>query len=650
MDRLYVCVLSLLLAVMCLLLFQVDDPHQIALCLMAVALYRIGMPIRLSTGDKWLCVLVLYECVSCVWAVCPIPAIRSAFCMVYCLTTYFLVRRLQEERCDMHLAVTFLPIGAALLLSLGSFWVFRNSVLDVGFADTYHFRFLFRPLGYITNIWSEVLLLLLGWICMVRRHSGTFICCCLLAIWFSFSRGAYIATGIYLVGGLFCFKIKREKLYLLLAGVFSFVLVCCLCPEEVKTTLQMNRTVSQRQSTESRIDGTQAAWKAFKERPLLGYGNRNFTYAVDHELNQDSRRSFTSFAPNIVMQLLVEKGITGTLIYVVLVVLAFRALWRRREERRVRVAVCTLVALCVKDMSQATLLHTLFTLWMTFILLAFLFYESCPANISDSSSQKRCFVVPGIAFLTVFMWNFSGWKKFADPTGQFVRQAFEMMKDGDFASGSFSGVETHLEQASVCHPEDLQIRYLCAWLTLRRGELEQAEAMLACLTEKYPQNSLYTWSMGEIHYLKGNRKEALSACVEAVRNMPRLLTHVRMEEWKRKDRCFYRALHDSLSILKPSAEATPSDYARYGYIARWCGNSCADEYLRVAVDGLPNLATPWHLLGDDRKYRLLLYGVFRQNLGEAELPEQVPMTDVLLFEMSCMVKLQNWYGEVLVAE
>ena len=132
--------------------------------------------------------------------------------------------------------------------------------------------------------------------------------------------------------------------------------------------------------------------------------------------------------------------------------------------------------------------------------------------------------------------------------------------------------------------------------------------------------------------------------------MPRLLTHVRMEEWKRKDRCFYRALHDSLSILKPSAEATPSDYARYGYIARWCGNSCADEYLRVAVDGLPNLATPWHLLGDDRKYRLLLYGVFRQNLGEAELPEQVPMTDVLLFEMSCMVKLQNWYGEVLVAE
>lgn len=56
-----------------------------------------------------------------------------------------------------------------VLLAICSFLVFRRSVLEAGFEDTYHFRFLFSPLGYITNIWAEVLLMLSGWICLMRR-------------------------------------------------------------------------------------------------------------------------------------------------------------------------------------------------------------------------------------------------------------------------------------------------------------------------------------------------------------------------------------------------------------------------------------------------------------------------------------------------
>ncbi|MFV0468846.1 MAG: hypothetical protein ACK5MK_07975, partial [Dysgonomonas sp.] len=78
---------------------------------------------------------------------------------------------------------------------------------------------------------------------------------------------------------------------------------------------------------------------------------------------------------------------------------------------------------------------------------------------------------------------------------------------------------------------------------------------------------------------------------------------------------------------------------------RWYGKqSVAEEYLRKAVEDLPNLATPWHLLGDDNKYRLLLFGAFQKDLLSTELPEEKDMSDDLLFKMAYQPKFANWYG------
>lgn len=145
------------------------------------------------------------------YAACPIPALDAAFYSVYMLATYFVCRRLfAHGRALQVLCVgSLFPIGAALLLAVCSFFVFRSSVLEAGFEDTYHFRFLFRPLGYITNIWAEVLLMVSGWICLMRRWSVPLQFLCLLAILLSFSRGAYVALGIYLL--LHCCFSRKQK-------------------------------------------------------------------------------------------------------------------------------------------------------------------------------------------------------------------------------------------------------------------------------------------------------------------------------------------------------------------------------------------------------------------------------------------------------
>lgn len=154
------------------------------------------------------------------------------------------------------------------------------------------------------------------------------------AIFLSFSRGAYIASGIYLVGCLLLMP-KADKFKIWLSALVSLVLVGICCPKEMWTTFTMNCTASQRQSTESRIYGTEAAWKAFEKSPIIGYGSGNYMYVLDPMIGQDSTKLLTSMPPNTLARLLIEKGIAGTLLYLVLLIAIIRSLWRRRKKREV---------------------------------------------------------------------------------------------------------------------------------------------------------------------------------------------------------------------------------------------------------------------------------------------------------------------------
>lgn len=156
----------MLLVAMGIFLFRIDDSRLVSFLLLAGGLTAIRvLPFRRWTVlDICIGLITLYDLFSCLYAECPLPAIRVSLYSLYALVAYF---------------------------------VFRKSVLEVGFEDTYHFRFLFRPLGYVTNVWSEILLLILGWACLsCRRYASVFIFLTFTAIFLSFSRGAYVASGI----------------------------------------------------------------------------------------------------------------------------------------------------------------------------------------------------------------------------------------------------------------------------------------------------------------------------------------------------------------------------------------------------------------------------------------------------------------------
>ena len=672
----------LLIVIMAMLLFQTEDKIPISLLLLTASLaVTRPLPFRQWTViDISLCLITVYDMVSCLYLGCSVPAIRSTLLSIFCLTSYFILRRLfsSERTTRIIQQGSYLPVAAALLLAVCSFFIFRQSVLNVGFQDIYHFRFLFRPLGYITNVWAEVLLILLGWVCLVRKYSGIFIFLTVLAILFSFSRGAYIALGVYTITWLLFVKPKQEKIRLLAVSVVAIILTGVFFPNEMKTTLQMNHTTSQQQSTEGRITATQVGWDAFRQHPAFGYGNGNYTFAVDRTLNQDSTLPYTSYAPNILVQLLIEKGIIGILFYLLLVLAVCRTILKRRKQPESYMIGCLFLALSVKEMAQATLLYMPFALFMVYVMLAFLQKEKISVE-EENRQTVSAYTIPGIVACCYLGWlafvflqdqnksyqqqSVAAWEK-----GQFAEAIRLMEQTGEqtpnlinrgllymqyyreTANPKFQQTaEEVLQKARQQQPEDIQIRYLQARLYIDNRALGKARQIAEELATNYPKNSLYLSALSDILYRQGEKEAALQPLVNAIRYTPRLLTGKRIRDLQQNDPVFYHSLQQHLSALTPSPADSPTDYARLGYIARWCGNqSVAEKYLQKAVEDLPNLATPWHLLGDDNKYRLLLFGAFQKDLLSTELPEEKDMSDDLLFKMAYQPKFANWYGGELL--
>lgn len=146
----------MLLVAMGIFLFRIDDSRLVSFLLLAGGLTAI----RVLPFRRWMvldiCIglITLYDLFSCLYAECPLPAIRVSLYSLYALVAYFVFRRILSWQPAERIVRSGSDVltGIALVLAVLSFFVFRKSVLEVGFEDTYHFRFLFRPLGYVTNV------------------------------------------------------------------------------------------------------------------------------------------------------------------------------------------------------------------------------------------------------------------------------------------------------------------------------------------------------------------------------------------------------------------------------------------------------------------------------------------------------------------
>ena len=297
----------LLILAVTVTMFRIGDPCcLLLLCLLAGLCWKRPC-FRLSGIDVAVMCICLYDVVD--FCLHPYRGAEAAEASLTGLCCYFLIRSASAEG---FLKLLLLPVGAALTLTFVSFGMFAEAVQGAGFADTYPFRFLFRPLGYITNAWASVWLAVLGllavgYVRVPRWRIGFGLCwiAVSVALLLSFSRGAFLAWGVCALLTFFALRSWKLRAMLLAACLCIGAGICLLFPAETATTLAMNKTASQRQSTESRVNATEKAIDVWRVHPWTGTGNGSYTLSMDKALNEDTTRAYTTYAPNPVVQLLV---------------------------------------------------------------------------------------------------------------------------------------------------------------------------------------------------------------------------------------------------------------------------------------------------------------------------------------------------------
>ncbi len=671
-------IVILLLVMMTLLLFQVEDTYHLTglLVLSCLVMMPPMSPKHWSCIDWIMAIITIYDIMSCLYGSCTIPSVRIACSSVMNLAIYWIMRRLftKPDTEDKLFMGSIIPIGFALLIAFCSFFIFRHSVLEAGFADTYHFRFLFRPLGYITNVWSEVLFILLGWSCLIRRYSSCLIFLSLSGILLSFSRGAYIALGVYLLIWVLWIKSFSLKLKLLVPCLVALAITSICFPVETKTTLGMNVTYSQRQSTEGRLNALSAT-KDIVTNFWFGQGNESYPLAVDKKVNQDSTKSYTSMAPNIVVQILIEKGIVGILLYLSLAVFIAICVWKRKKDVNVRIVACAILVLLLKEMTQATFLSCPLMTFLMCILLAYIQKEKNDIK-QDDKTEIAIPVLTGSVwaiFLCLITFEFVSRKNDVLCKESFSRlhagnvevaasliektdnRLPHLIKKGVFYTACFQRTkerkyfhraEQALNKACQLQPDDVQLLFLKACLYSEGKERNKAKAIMENLVASHPKNSLYSLILSEIYYADGKKRASLDLLFHSVLYTPSILGMRFVRELMQADSSFYFSLCHKLSEHILNEPQAPADLARMGYIAHWLNRQeIAKKYLEKAVAILPNLATPWLLLGENEKYDLLSQGAFRK-ITDDRHPVKLPdRTKNDLLKWIYQAKFKMWYGE-----
>lgn len=368
----------LLILAVTVTMFRIGDPCCLLLVCLLAGLGWKRPYFRWSGMDGVLMCICLYDAVD--FCLHPYRGIEAAEASLTGLCCYFLVRSASAEG---FLKLLLLPVGAALALTFVSFGMFAGAVQGAGFADTYPFRFLFRPLGYITNAWASVWLAVLGllavgYVRVPRWRIGFGLCwmAVSVALVLSFSRGAFLAWGVCALLTFFALRSWKLRATLLAACLCIGAGICLLFPAETATTLAMNKTASQRQSTESRVNATEKAIDVWRVHPWTGTGNGSYTLSMDKALNEDTTRAYTTYAPNPVVQLLVEKGMAGIVLYGGLCMAVLVRWWKNRKDETACIVAACLIAVGLKEMTMSIALADTVVLVLLYVLLGILNKET----------------------------------------------------------------------------------------------------------------------------------------------------------------------------------------------------------------------------------------------------------------------------------
>ncbi|MDR1898241.1 MAG: O-antigen ligase family protein [Prevotellaceae bacterium] len=643
---------------------NINDPlFLIGVCLVLFLIWTSKKhPVNFRYFDLILLTIWLFSLFEVLFSMEIISSFIYFRMFTFAILFYFIIRSYVQDInvCKTLLLGCCIIIGLLCLIALASFFLFKNSIENIGFTNLYDFRYRYRPVGYLTNVWGALLLCFLGILSLtIIFHKKSKMTVFLLYTIFilvifeivvSFSRGVYLTFLFFLIGCI-CFIIFRKtriikKVYAIFILLLPLLIFCMLFKDDVICTLKFNETISQQRSISGRQDAISSSYNVFKESPIIGTGTQTFSMVINDMRYEDDNIEYTNFAPNSYMQLLTEQGIVGLIIWLFLFITLIFVIKRQDNpfSRFIsRVIFFFLVVLFIKEATFPLFFNSSGCQIIVFMLVAILL------NFATKSNNSFCFshIVQNIILvffplccisIIVFSSIYTndeyhntkaiismGEKEYYEAlkhvskthqrTPYLINRSiihWEIFKNTKNTDHLFES-KKYLKKAIRKNKHDKMLQFQLAMILKSENKLDSAKYILEYLTLKYPDNGLYNFAMFNMLYELGETDRALPYMVKLVELSPLI---VGSSYWKYSidsdsviSNKLKKNLHKNLDFIKQTMKTNnPIELAKFGYILFLFGeHKDAKIMLSEALTLMPNLAYPWLYLSQIENENKMFY-------------------------------------------
>ncbi|MDD6211264.1 MAG: O-antigen ligase family protein [Bacteroidales bacterium] len=619
---------------------KINDPFfSIGIILSFVIFIKLKSAVlRLTCIDTLIVILLLYEIILQFISVNFITNFIHLKISVIC-TLYYLVLRLcfnKKVEFEYLLFSYGLIIGVAALLGCVAFFYFEDLIYNIAqFDSLYPFRYLYKPLGQSINIWSSYLLGFAGLIlfsilyCRKLLRLRIILIFCLIPVTYgiitSFSRGIYVAFIFLLISLFLLLVFSKTKLItkLCLSCCVAICLLLIIRPfvSEVFQTLNFTETISQQKSIEGRVLSSKASFKKINENLFFGAGSGTFSQIINTKRYESDKTSFTTFAPHIISQLLIEKGIIGFSLWLLFLIVIFVYLLKRIHLNLIfPLFLIISVTILIRELSFPVLLNSMSLKLVMFTLLAAV--QNIDAKntfIINKDITKWISIIPFIICLGILSisLSLSNSNKLNDKAvklaeGGNIDSALKILKDCDdfmptFINKGYMYWKQYYEMNDTVNL-NIAIKYFrcvtnyyrsplldhnIAYMIYERGNTIVAINRLKTLVEEFPENALYNLSLSRILYLNKNNNKWTDYLIKAVKYNPSVLNSCYWKEIDNADPYVKDILIESL-INSAEREQNPIIISNIGKSLYLLDRkSEAEKFISKALEMMPNLPKAW---------------------------------------------------------
>ena len=310
-----------------------------------------------------------------------------------------------------------------VLIACLNFTFLQSSMKGEGWSDTSQLKSFFVPFGLLTNEWATLSICFLPFPLIaavllspnIKAVIGSLVAFSLVifSVLISFSRGAYLCVAFFGIVAAFLILLKKSltintlgKVVLLVVLTTSVLIATISTP--FLTTLSMNKTVRQQRSTSGRIAILKSGIAHASIQPLTGIGNDNYPIINSVGTNLQEDQGTTYLATTTYLQLAVEKGIIGSLLYGALwlaIMYAYLQSFKQSKTPSQRLVVLLLISgflgLCCREL----FFSTLFFSDKVFVLACIFSAFAIPTDFSITKTYNTKAWI-GLAFVVLVL---SGW-------------------------------------------------------------------------------------------------------------------------------------------------------------------------------------------------------------------------------------------------